>query len=647
MAGYDRETQFGDLQGAVKKAKKHRQGKASKGKIALAATAAIGMIGGGIALAVRDSGPELEYAAVQDRYMPGEMLVKFTQELSVTYGRDGNVITGLEEVDALNDALEGEVYEQLVSHPEELEVDMIYLVTVSKHADMEQLAEEFAAAEGVEWAIPNYIESLPYEEVEMDGSQLEQLTGREPNDPLYWSEGEYKRGLRDQWPLQNIDAAEAWEITTGIPEIRVAVIDTGADYNHEDLADNILRDENGKIIGYDFIHDDADPLDDHGHGTHVSGTIAAVTNNAIGMAGMNWEAKIMPIKVCTAGGGCPMDAILSGIVFAADNGAHVANMSLGGRRSYDIYDDAVRYADSKGTIIVAAAGNSNADTKNFAPANHPMVIAVAATDPNDKKAGFSNWGETVDVAAPGTPILSLRARGGYVMMQGTSMASPHTAGLVSMIIAANPELTGNREEVLRIVRAAVDPYDSKVYIGTGRINLAEAVRLAQEYDADAVPPHQERITYLAENLPEDGLHLLHYPYFQMGFMVTNDNRLGYAFERRGLRQAAGAGFIDNDLSDEGTIDELILLVKDNEGMRVCHLGEGEFKDVEGTINKDYQLATDAFYRALAGRNKLMKGIFGKKEFETLAENNCSDRWQPIDPDSGLDLQDLIDESLGE
>ena len=188
-------------------------------------------------------------------------------------------------------------------------------------------------------------------------------------------------------------------------------------------------------------------------------------------------------------------------MFAADHGAHVANMSLGGRSSYKVYDDVIRYADSKGTIIVAAAGNSNADTKNFAPANHPLVIAVAATDPNDKKAGFSNWGETVDVAAPGTLILSLRANGGYVVMQGTSMASPHTTGLVSMVIAANLDLAGNREEVLRIVRAAVDEYNSKKYIGTGRINLAKAVQLALEYDledSDKVPSHLERIAYLTD-----------------------------------------------------------------------------------------------------------------------------------------------------
>ena len=502
MDEFNRSTQYGSLKGAVDNAKDHRAAPGmSKGRIAVTAATILGLVGGGYAVANRNAEPELEYAAVEQRYVPGEMLVKFEEELTIELGEGGNVITGLDEVDALNDELSGEVYEQLVDHPEELEVDKIYLVTLSKHADIEQFAEEFAAADGVEWAEPNYIDTLPYETLDMDLFLGDLVNGTDPNDPIYYTEGSIKKGLRDQWPLQSIDAPEAWDITTGLPEIRVAVIDTGANYNHEDLADSILRDDEGNIIGYDFVNKDDDPLDDHGHGTHVSGTIAAATNNGIGMAGMNWEAKIMPIKVCSARGGCPRDAILAGIVFAADHGAHVANMSLGGRSSYKVYDDVIRYADSKGTIIVAAAGNSNADTKNFAPANHPLVIAVAATDPNDKKAGFSNWGETVDVAAPGTLILSLRANGGYVVMQGTSMASPHTTGLVSMVIAANLDLAGNREEVLRIVRAAVDEYNSKKYIGTGRINLAKAVQLALEYDledSDKVPSHLERIAYLTD-----------------------------------------------------------------------------------------------------------------------------------------------------
>lgn len=143
-----------------------------------------------------------------------------------------------------------------------------------------------------------------------------------------------------------------------------------------------------------------------------------------------------------------------------------------------------------------------------------------------------------------------------------------------------------------------------------------------------LPPHEERITYIAKNLPEEeGMHIFHYPYFQMAFMATDGERLGYGLERLGFKRLAGAAFIDNDLTDEGTIDEIGLMIKDEEGFKTCYLGEGEFTGMEDVINRDYQFATNAFYRALTGKNKLMKGIFGKKEFNLLAEK-CEGRWEP-------------------
>lgn len=156
-----------------------------------------------------------------------------------------------------------------------------------------------------------------------------------------------------------------------------------------------------------------------------------------------------------------------------------------------------------------------------------------------------------------------------------------------------------------------------------------------------VPPHEERITYIAKNLQEDGLHIWHYPYFQMAYMGTDGERLAYVLERMGIKRMAGTAFVDNDLTDEGTIDGVALVIKDKEGMRTCYLDEGEFENTEDIINNNYQLASNAFYRTLTGKNKFMKGIFGKKQFNMLAEN-CEGRWEPRSEDT-FDLYLLFDD----
>ncbi len=435
-------------------------------------------------------------ADVPAEYVPGELIVKFDDEVTVRYDAQGDAVTGFSEVDSLNEILSGESYRQLAAHPGEQQVDMLYVVDVDDSLDLEEWVERFNAAEGVEFADFNWLDTFPDEPSEQQASLY--LTARAggvtPNDRYFGTRGSWGQDFLDMWGLHASNAQQAWEITRGSDDVIIAVIDTGVDYTHPDLAGRVLQ-------GYDFANRDTDAMDDHGHGSHVAGTIAAATDNELGVAGINWEGKILPIKVCNAGGSCPRSAILEGIVYAADHDADVINMSLGGPGGPQSYDAAIRYADSRGVIIVVAAGNNNEDTAGFTPANHPLVIAVAALGPDGNRTSFSNWGAKVDVGAPGQGILStvpqrhniptsryrcLQAEDGihnYCELAGTSMASPHVAGEVALILAANPELRGQREEVREIVRAAITPYDRPQDrpVGTGRMNLLRAVELAREH----------------------------------------------------------------------------------------------------------------------------------------------------------------------
>ncbi len=224
----------------------------------------------------------------------------------------------------------------------------------------------------------------------------------------------------------DIDAVEAWDYNTGQGNIIVAVIDTGVDYTHEDLAANIWvnpgeiagdgmdNDQNGfvdDVHGYDFAFNDGDPMDDHNHGTHVAGTIGAVGNNGIGVAGVNWNVQIMAVKFLDGGGSGSISDAIEAINYAVANGAHLSNNSWGLNGSFSqAMHDAIASAQDAGHIFVAAAGNGNFagvglnnDVTPFWPANHDLenVVAVAALDHNDQKASFSNYGATtVDVARP-------------------------------------------------------------------------------------------------------------------------------------------------------------------------------------------------------------------------------------------------------
>jgi subtilisin family serine protease len=341
-----------------------------------------------------------------------------------------------------------------------------------------------------------------------------------PNDP----------GFPDQWGLHNtgqtggisdvdIDALEGWDIETGDSEIIIAIIDSGIDYTHPDLIENIwinedeipdngIDDDNNGYVddykGYDFKNDDADTLDEHGHGTVIAGVIGAVGNNNIGIAGVCWDCQIMPLKWFNTNSRMEayvdrLDNIMEAIEYAADNGAHIISMSLGADESFFESDellllkDAVDYAFEKGCVLVAAALNEDT-SEPYYPGAWDNVICVGAIDQNNSRMDYqypddgqiviSNYGEWVDVAAPGEEIFTtsplydcvitdLGRENEYTLMSGTSLATPFVAGLAGLLLSHDSTLTN--DEIIDIIRANVDPYNSDKYLGTGRINAEKAL----------------------------------------------------------------------------------------------------------------------------------------------------------------------------
>lgn len=276
-----------------------------------------------------------------------------------------------------------------------------------------------------------------------------------PNDPLYSS---------DQYGPQKMQAPAAWDVTKGSSNVVVAVVDTGVQTDHPDLT--------GKTVaGYDFVNNDNNAYDEQGHGTHVAGTIAATTNNGIGVAAVAPDVKVMPVRVLDANGSGTNDWVASGITYAADNGAKVINMSLGGSSGSQALQDAVNYAWSKGVVVVAAAGNSNTSSPSY-PAYYTNCIAVAATDSNDARASFSNYGSWVDVAAPGVNIMSSTLGGGYAKYSGTSMATPHAAGVAALVASQGKTHT----EVRAMLENTADQIaGTGTYWAKGRLNAYRAV----------------------------------------------------------------------------------------------------------------------------------------------------------------------------
>ncbi|MBI4288675.1 MAG: peptidase S8 [Chloroflexi bacterium] len=274
-----------------------------------------------------------------------------------------------------------------------------------------------------------------------------------------------------QWGISRIQAPEAWDLITGSRDVKIAILDSGIDQDHDDIKGKIVDNKNFTT---------ASSVDDlFGHGTHVAGIAAAATNNGKGVAGVAFDSALVNIKVLDDGGSGNHSSIAQGIVYAADQGAKVINMSFVGSATSSTLESAINYAWSKGAVLVAAAGNDNSSSPVY-PASYDNVIAVAATDPNDVKAFFSNFGDWVDVAAPGVDIFStfpnhenLMGLRNYGYLTGTSMAAPHVAGTIALLFAMHPDWTN--VQVKSHVLASTNPvvgFTSNL----GRVNAFEAVK---------------------------------------------------------------------------------------------------------------------------------------------------------------------------
>lgn len=346
-----------------------------------------------------------------------------------------------------------------------------------------------------------------------------------PNDPYFTSSSAWGQQSADQWALTKIgflpkgSGKSAWDIETGEGKpVIVAVLDSGLDYFHPDLKPGSIwrnpkpakpgEDKNGyanDLVGWDFVHNSDNPWDDDGHGTFVAGLIAAASNNGKGIAGINWGAQIMPLKIMNVFGKGRAFHAARAIMYAADHGAKVINLSLEADQLSQTDQVAIDYAYNKGALIVVATGNQAVDTEGHGPAGMRHVLTVAASDVDDKRAAFSNWGKHVKIAAPGVDILSLRARrtdfpylsgvadykptqafvGSKAQLMhasGTSFSAPLVSAVASLIWAKYPNLTNVQVE--RMLLESADDVEEPGwdnFTGAGRLNAVAALKADPNY----------------------------------------------------------------------------------------------------------------------------------------------------------------------
>jgi subtilisin family serine protease len=282
----------------------------------------------------------------------------------------------------------------------------------------------------------------------------------------------------EQWALAAIRAFDAWDLTTGA-NVTIALLDTGVSPTHPDLKDNLLP-------GFDFRNLDADARDDDGHGTYTAGVAAARGDNGIGIAGICWSCKILPVKVLDRRGQGDDATIAAGLRYAVDSGARIISMSLGGPEDTRVMREAVAYARDRGVLVVAASGNGQAEGNlpNY-PAAYPSVLAVSATGRDETVTAFSTTGDFIDIAAPGAGVWSTfwsRTEGdGYGAANGTSAACPHVAGAAALLLSVRPELTAEQlGELLQLGADDLGPPGRDAAYGAGRLNLVRPLHLLGE-----------------------------------------------------------------------------------------------------------------------------------------------------------------------
>ena len=436
------------------------------------------------------SSEQKQAESLNEEYAPDEIIVKFkagTSDDTISVINSKNKVVSSEKIIKKNPkAVENENTKIIKKHG----LDMIYLLKLPKNSDVNKMVSKYNENPDVEYAEPNY-------KVYVDATILD-----DDYFSLLW--GMHNIGQDGGTADADIDALEAWDITTGSSDIVVAVIDTGVDYNHPDLNDNMWvnpdetlngNDDDGNgyiddIRGWDFFSNDNNPYDQSGHGTHCSGTIAAVGNNGIGVVGVSWNAKIMPLRFLGPAGGSTDDAILA-IIYATKNGADIMSNSWGGGPHSQSLEDAISAADAAGILFVAAAGNTETDNDVLPhyPSSYDVlnVVSVAATDRNDALASFSNYGpDSVDLGAPGVYIASTYPRNRYVYMSGTSMAAPHVAGAAALILAQNPEISVADLKARILGSVDLIPALDEITVTGGRLNVFNC--LETNAVPDTTPP---------------------------------------------------------------------------------------------------------------------------------------------------------------
>ena len=431
--------------------------------------------------------PERRVDVAKDLSEP-EVLVRFRPGVSEEEKRQ--ITRGL------NDTIENEIES----------VEGLTFIDDLDNADPQAVADEYSRMKDtVEYAEPNNMISLEPEEGKIGGDDVseessELLSGKLPDDPMFaeqWSLS--NSGQRGGKAKADINALLAWDKkTTGSENVVVAVLDSGVDYRHQDLVANMWErpanvaayydDQLGLVddqYGYDATSIGGDPMDENGHGTHCAGIIGADGNNGIGIAGINWRVKIMPLKFMSKGGfGSTKDAVeaINYVINRKEAGVNVRiiSASWGSTQKSKALEDVIRAAGQAGILFVAASGNAsaNADKSPHYPASFdlPNIISVAALNRNDELASFSNFGaKRVHIAAPGAEILSTWLNGDFREASGTSMATPEVAGVAALVLAVEPKLS--MEDLRARLLKSVDKLPGlkgKVSTG-GRINAARAV----------------------------------------------------------------------------------------------------------------------------------------------------------------------------
>ncbi|MGM0568917.1 MAG: S8 family serine peptidase [Elusimicrobiota bacterium] len=345
----------------------------------------------------------------------GEILVKFKEKVSKNARRSLHQNTG----------------GRLMSSIKNLRLE---LIKIPPEDSYEKILEKYNSSEKVEYAEPNIIYSIDSYKLPDRYASIEDMEDK-------------------QWGLVRINAHYGWEIETGLEETVIAIIDSGIDYNHPDLAPNMWEDPENGSYGYDFVNEDNDPWDDYDHGTHVAG-IAVAESSEEGVVGVCWKSRLMALKVINEKGEGDSAKLSSAIAYAADKGADIINISLGGEYSKAV-EDAVDYAYGKGLFLAASSGNDGESSVMY-PAALNNVLAVGASNKDDERADFSNYGESLDVIAPGVDILSTLPGDKYGNWHGTSMAAPFASGLAALIVSRykNLSLSWEPEDLKRIINSS-------------------------------------------------------------------------------------------------------------------------------------------------------------------------------------------------